>query len=229
MSAPRISVVTPVYQGERFLADAMESIRAQTRPADEVVVVDDGSTDGSADVAEAIAADWPVLRLIRRENAGSAAARNTGIAATTGDLITFLDADDMMLPERLATQEAHLGAHTDADVVMGREELLLEEGVVAPAWIRTEDDGSARPYLMSMMARREVLERIGPFDPTFRLSQDLEWMVRARAAGVRVDTLDVVLIRRRMHGGNVVYRTQEIREAMLRAIRTRLAAREEPA
>lgn len=227
MSEVSISVITPVWQGERFLREALESIRAQTRPADEAIVVDDGSTDESVAIADELAAEWPVLRVLRRENGGSAAARNTGISAATGDLITFLDADDLMVPTRLEQQAAYLAAQPEADVVIGREELLVEEGVSAPAWIRAGDDGRPRPYLMSMMARRAVLERIGAFDPSFRLSQDLEWMVRARAAGVRVDTLDEVLIRRRMHGGNVVYRTEEIRRAMLQTIRTRLAAREE--
>lgn len=226
MSGARISVITPVYQGERFLRAAIESIRAQTRHADEVIVVDDGSTDSSAEIAGRLAAEWPALRVISQENAGSAAARNRGIDASTGDLITFLDADDVMVPARLELQEAHLAANPAAEAVMGREDLVVEDGVEAPAWVRADDDGRPRPYMMSMMVRREVLDRIGPFDPSFRLSQDLEWMVRARALGVRVDTLDEVLIHRRMHGGNVVYRTQEIRQAMLRTIRTRLASRE---
>ena len=226
MSNGRISVITPVYQGERFLTAALESIRAQTRHADEVIVVDDGSTDSSGEISEALAAEWPALRVLSQENAGSAAARNRGIEVSTGDLVTFLDADDVMVPTRLALQEAHLAANPATDVVMGREDLIIEDGVEAPAWVRADDDGRPRPYMMSMMVRRVVLDRIGPFDPSFRLSQDLEWMVRARARGVTVDTLDEVLIQRRMHGGNVVYRTQEIRQAMLRTIRTRLASRE---
>ena len=74
MRGAEISVVTPVFQGERFLAAALESIRAQTRPADEVIVVDDGSTDASAAIAEEVAAGWPALRVLHQANAGSAAA-----------------------------------------------------------------------------------------------------------------------------------------------------------
>ena len=80
---------------------------------------------------------------------------------------------------------------------------------------------------MSVMARRGALERVGVFDPGFGVSQDLDWMVRARAVGVRVDTLDTVLIRRRMHGDNLVYRTDVIKTEMLKTLRARLARRED--
>lgn len=220
-----ITVITPVYQGERFLAETLASIRAQTVPATEVIVVDDGSTDASGAIADDLAAQWPALRVIHRPNGGLPTALNTGIAAATGDLITFIDADDLMVPTRLEQQSRHLAENPGAQVVMGREDLMVEEGVVAPAWIRPEDDGTPRPYMMSMMARRAALDRVGLFDPGFGVSQDLDWMVRARAAGVRVDTLDTVLIRRRMHGENMVYGTDAIKAEMLKTLRARLASR----
>ena len=227
MSSASITVITPVYQGERFLAAALESIRAQSLPASEVIVIDDGSTDASGEIAEAMAADWPALRVVRRANGGLFTALNAGIAAAGGALVTFLDADDLMVPTRLEQQAHHLSAHPECDVVMGREEVMVEEGAAAPAWIRGEDDGTPRPYMMSLMVRRAVLERIGGFDPAFDVSQDLDWMVRARAAGARIDTLDSVLIHRRMHGDNMVYATDAIRRGMLQAMRARLAARED--
>jgi glycosyltransferase involved in cell wall biosynthesis len=222
MSVPRISVVVPVYQGERFLAAALESIRDQSRPADEVVVVDDGSTDAGAAIAEEVAGDWPALRVLRRPHAGLSSALNAGIAATSGDLVTFLDCDDLMVPTRLARQAAHLAAHPGTDLVIGREEVMVEDGAVAPAWIRAERDGTPRPAMMSLMARRAALERVGGFDTALRVSQDLDWMVRARVAGLRMDTLDAVLMRRRMHGDNMVYATADIRQGMLQVLRNRI-------
>src|SRR4051812_50064999 len=94
----------PVFNGEPFIAEAIESVLAQSRPASELIVVDDGSTDGSA----AVAARFPEVKLIRTENRGPAAARNTGVAESIGEVITFLDADDVMKPERLERQAAAL-------------------------------------------------------------------------------------------------------------------------
>jgi glycosyltransferase involved in cell wall biosynthesis len=222
MSEPGIAVVVPVYEGERFLAAALESVRAQSRPADEVVVVDDGSTDGGAAVAVRLARDWPALRVVRRAHAGLSATLNAGIAATRGELVTFLDCDDLMVPTRLEQQAAHLAAHPGTDVVIGREEVMVEEGAVAPAWIRAERDGTPRPAMMSLMVRRPALERVGGFDTALRVSQDLDWMVRARVAGLRMDTLDAVLMRRRMHGDNMVYATDDIRQGMLQVLRNRI-------
>jgi glycosyltransferase involved in cell wall biosynthesis len=228
VSGARISVVVPVFQGERFLAAALDSIHRQSLPADEVVVVDDGSTDRSAAIAIEMAERWPALRVLRRENGGPSVATNHGIGATTGEFLTFLDADDLMVETRLEQQARHLGDHPGTDLVIGREEVLVEEGAVAPAWIRAADDGTPRPYMMSMMVRRAAFDRVGGFDPSLRASQDLDWMVRARAAGLRMDILDAVLIRRRMHGDNLVYGTAAIRQGMLRALRGRLDRRDEP-
>lgn len=224
--AIRISVVVPVYQGERFLDAALVSIRDQTRPADQVVVIDDGSTDGSATIALRMAEDWPALHVLRRANGGLSTALNDGISAASGDLVTFLDADDVMVPTRLEQQARHLRDNPDVDLVYGREEVLVEDGVSAPAWIRPGDDGKPRPYMMSLMVHRAAFERVGEFDPSLAMSQDLDWMVRARATGLRMDVLDTVLIRRRMHGENMVYDTTAVRHGMLRTLRSRLRSRE---
>jgi len=97
----RISVVIPVFNGERFLGEAIRSALSQTLPPHEVLVIDDGSTDGSAGLAESFG---PPVRVIRQENRGEAAARNHGIEAAEGDWIAFLDSDDVWKPEKLALQ-----------------------------------------------------------------------------------------------------------------------------
>lgn len=119
MSSHRVSVVIPAYQASRTLGRALESVRAQTRPADEVVVVDDGSRDG--DELAAVAASFgPSVRLIRQDNAGAAAARNAGIDAASGDLIAFLDADDYWEPDKLRLQLDVLAVHPEVGLVAGR-------------------------------------------------------------------------------------------------------------
>src|SRR5690349_2600271 len=103
MSAPLVSVVIPVFDGEAYLAAAIESALAKTYARVEVIVVDDGSTDGSASVA----ARYDV-RLVRQSNRGVSAACNAGVEAARGELIAFLDADDLWPPERLEIQARHL-------------------------------------------------------------------------------------------------------------------------
>jgi len=102
---PRISVIIPVFNGERFLGEAIKSALSQTLPPYEILVIDDGSTDGSAQLAESFG---PPVRVIRQENRGEAAARNRGIDAAQGDWIAFLDCDDVWKPEKLALQAALL-------------------------------------------------------------------------------------------------------------------------
>ncbi|MGQ9503351.1 MAG: glycosyltransferase family 2 protein [Thermogutta sp.] len=108
--SPRISVVIPVFNGERFLAEAIRSALAQTLPPYEILVVDDGSTDESAELAESFG---PPVRVLREENRGEAAARNCGIEAARGDWIAFLDCDDVWKPEKLALQAAFFANGTD--------------------------------------------------------------------------------------------------------------------
>src|SRR6185503_2024667 len=105
-----VSAVIPAYQAAAFLADAVESVLAQTEPVGEIVVVDDGSTDGTAAVA---ASFGDRVRYVRQENQGVAAARNRGVAEARGRLVAFLDADDTWEPEKTARQLAHLRAHPD--------------------------------------------------------------------------------------------------------------------
>ncbi len=109
-----IAVVMPCYQQAAFLPDAIESVLAQTEPAAEVIVVDDGSTDDTADVA----ARYPV-RYVGRPNGGVSAARNTGIAASSADFLVFVDADDRLAPEALARNRDSLERHPDAAVAAG--------------------------------------------------------------------------------------------------------------
>jgi glycosyltransferase involved in cell wall biosynthesis len=219
---PLVSVVIPAYQAEAFLGEALASVRAQTyRPLD-IVVVDDGSTDGTGEVISR----FPEARGVRLAiNSGLSAARNAGIAAARGELVGFLDADDLMLPERVAVQVQHLLDNPECGCVLGRQEVFVEPGVSAPPGVRVPDDPTTDGLVvaMSAMVRAAVLRDVGVFDPSLRLGEDMDWLFRLQAAGIRIDSLDQVLIRRRFHGGNLSYRSDEIRTALLRAVRSRLA------
>lgn len=165
MSYPTISVIIPVYNGERFLAAAIRSVLEQTLPPDEIIVVDDGSTDGSAAIVAELASLSPLpIRYVYQENQGSAAARNCALTVATGAMIAFMDADDLWLPDKTRQQMTVLAAHPTAGVAWGDAITFGGESV--------EEAGAggmimpAHPMflLQSMLLRRTVLEQVGAFD-----------------------------------------------------------------
>ncbi len=197
-----ISVVLPVFNGERFLAEALESVRQQSLPAAEVIAVDDGSTDGSA----ALLATFPEVRVVSQANAGCAVARNRGAAATAHDVIAFLDQDDVWLPDRLARSAAHLAADPGLGFVVCATQNFLTPGLaVPPTWldVRTLDIPQHGFGTCALMVRRATLAAVGPFDPTHVPVDDSDWLVRALDAGTRFLHLNEVLVRRRIHERNL--------------------------
>jgi glycosyltransferase involved in cell wall biosynthesis len=228
VTAALVSVVVPFHDAARYLGDAVASVLAQTYRPWELLLVDDASADDGAAVAAELARTHPDVRLLRlRENRGPAAARNHGLAAARGELITFLDADDAMLPDRLATQVGHLAAHPDTDLVLGAEELTVEPDAPAATGPRQAARGPGpRYHVMSMMARRDAFRRVGGFDASYRVAEDLDWLFRAGAAGLVVGTIDRVLTRHRWHRANLSYRIPEIEAGILRSLRQRLRERQ---
>jgi len=181
----KISVVLPVYNGERFLTEALLSLRRQSLPAAEVIAIDDGSTDGSA----AVLAAFPEVRIVRQPNAGCAVARNRGVALATHETIAFLDQDDVLNPERLERSAGFLTPGLDA----------------APDWLdpRMLDVPQHGFATCALMVRRATFDVVGPFDPTKVPIDDSEWLVRALDVGTRYVHLNDVLVRRRIHERNL--------------------------
>src|SRR3989441_7830895 len=180
MTMPVVSVVIPVYNGERYLADAIQSVLDQTYQNLEVIVVDDGSRDGSAAVAKRFG---EAIRYVHRANGGVCKARNTGIAVARGTYLAFLDQDDLWLPDKLAAQVAYLDSHPEVGAVycqcqvmevMGNAELrsdhmrnLRQRFYYYSEPVKDNVVGIMRgPYLLmtSAMFRGEVLRKIGGFD-----------------------------------------------------------------
>src|SRR3989442_14959767 len=171
---PSVSVVIPVYNGERYLVDAIQSVLDQTYQNFEVIVVDDGSTDGSAAVAKRFG---EAIRFVHQANGGVCKARNTGIAAARGGYLAFLDQDDLWLPDKLAVQVAYLDSHPEVGAVycqcqvMGDAELRSNLGeYMYSEPVKDNVVGIMRgPYLLmtSTMFRSEVLRSIGGVDEDF--------------------------------------------------------------
>lgn len=203
--SPLVSVIVPVRDGERFLEPALASIVAQRyRPLD-VVVVDDGSVDSSRAIAESFAARAPEVRVLDQPNAGPAAARNRGLGIARGDLVTFLDADDEMMPDRLDFQVAYLLDNPDVDAVIGREAIAVEPGVEPPQWVRGLDPGRPSYQPLSLMVWRRWFEQVGSFDESYTIGEDTEWLSRLVTRGGCLDRVEQVTVRRRIHGNNLTY------------------------
>jgi glycosyltransferase involved in cell wall biosynthesis len=183
---PSVSVIVPVYKGERFLAEALESVAAQTYAPLETIVVDDGSPDRSAEIAAGRAG----VQVVRQANQGVAAARNAGLAVARGELVAFLDQDDQWLPQKLALQVDHLRTHADVAVVLTHME--HGPGPTAPPRppVVSAAPGSSEPqpgYTPSVWlgAPRGVRARSGSSTPPTEIACDSDWLARAKDAGLR--------------------------------------------
>jgi glycosyltransferase involved in cell wall biosynthesis len=207
---PTVSVVIPAYNHARFLPEAVASVLAQTRPALDVTVVDDGSTD---DTARVLAAYEGVVRVVRQANRGVSAARNAGAAVAQGDLLAFLDADDVWLPDKLAAQAASFAARPGLGLVHCAVEEIDADGRA----LRVHADGMEgsvaeemllfrRPVILGggsgAVVTRAEFDAVGGFDEALATSADwdLHHRVARRAA---VGFVPRVLLRYRVHASNM--------------------------
>lgn len=221
MSAPLVSVVMPAFDEEAFIAEAVDSVLAQAYRPFEVIVVDDGSSDRTPEIASA-----RDVRLVRQAHRGEAAARNAGLAVARGDYWTVFDADDVMPGARIERQVAYLEDHPELGIAFGLAEAFVTPGAARPshynpAW----DAGPFAGCAGTVMARREILELVGWFDEARALACDLDWVARARDAGVGVGALDHVVLRYRIHSGNVSADSRAVGHAMLDVLRQSLLRR----
>ncbi|MGI8498621.1 MAG: glycosyltransferase family A protein, partial [Gemmatimonadaceae bacterium] len=195
-----VSCIIPMFNAERFVREAVASVLAQSHRPHEIIIVDDGSTDGTMAAVAEMGND---LRCVSQPNQGPPAARNRGLAEATGDLIAFLDADDRWHPEKLARQAKLFGARPDVDCCLTHAQLFWSDDmgdeeehyrrqgrIDGPGWA-----GS------TMVIRRRAFDVVGGFDPELRHSATVEWFARAREQGMVVETLPELLTYRRMHRG----------------------------
>lgn len=194
-----ISAIIPVYNGERHLSEAIESVLGQTLAPSEIVVVDDGSDDATPAVARRYGSR---VRFRRQRNQGAAAARNTGVGMAAGTFVAFLDADDLWMPEKLARQLRTFEAQPELDMVfcLIQEFVSVESQLTDSARQPEARQGAMLPS--GLMIRRTSFERVGPFSTEFEVGEFIDWYARAMDAGLRMATVPEELVRRRIHGAN---------------------------
>lgn len=226
-----IGVIIPTYNHARFLGHAISSVRTQTRPADEIIVVDDGSTDDPA----AVVYDYPGVRLIQQEHLGTSAARNRGLRSCMASHVVFLDADDRLLPHALETGLKWAAKHPDCAFIYGAHRDVTEGGEVLKDYHYCPISGDphldfARGNLVRMQAsavfRRDRLMAVGGYDETLELSEDYDLYLRL-ARDYNIASHQSIVAEYRWHGRN----TSDDPMKMLRATLTvldRHEARIEP-
>jgi alpha-1,6-rhamnosyltransferase len=212
---PLVSVVMAAYNSAEFIGPALDSLFAQDWPDFETIVVDDGSTDETAEIAES----YDGVRCLRQENAGAAAARNAGIAAARGELVANFDSDDLLPPTRLRVQASYLLENPDAGCVFGRQEWLN-----APDWLARDavyGDVDGIP-LSSAMFRRRVLLDLGGYDSRFATGEDTDLLIRMREAGIAYHVLPEIVLYRRFHESSLTGGRTVPHAPLLQSLRAKL-------
>jgi glycosyltransferase involved in cell wall biosynthesis len=221
-----VSVVIPVHNGARYLAEAIASVHAQTTPPCELVVVDDGSTDGSGELAVSLGAVC-----VRQDQAGIGAARNAGVRRARGDAIAFLDADDLWSSDKLERQVTRLGEETAVDGAFGWAQQFVSPDLPAEerAQLRCPTEPQPGIHAGALLVRRSAFERTGGFDEAISVGDFLDWYARATDLGLTFATLEGVVLRRRLHGTNTMRKLQHERAGYVRVLKAALDRRRQVA
>jgi glycosyltransferase involved in cell wall biosynthesis len=221
---PLVSVIIGAYNAARYLGEAIDSVLAQTHRNLELIVVDDGSTDGTGEVARSYGAP---VRCIPQENGGMAAARNRAIPEARGSYLSFLDADDRFPPDKLRSQLAVFEAQPELDVVYGHvTEFLspdLDESARALLRAPTHDVPWPTPNLM--LVRRESFLRVGLFSTDLKVGIGVDWHARANELGLRSAVPPIVVLERRLHAENNGIRQRESKPQYLHVLKAALDRR----
>ena len=196
-----ISVIIPVFNGQSYVTDALTSVAAQSAPDLEIIVVDDGSTDLTAEAVRAFG-DRRV-RYVRQRQAGAAAARNHGVDLAQGELLAFLDADDVWMRGKLDRQIASL-ERADGDMIFANiEEFISPDCLQAlEGYVKPHPAPLVGISVTTLLILREDFNRVGPFDARCRAGEFLDWYGRAVDLGLKPAIVPEVLARRRIHQTN---------------------------
>lgn len=198
----QVSVIIPVRNGSNFIAEALDSIYRQTCPPSEVIVVDDGSTDGTAEFVRERFPSATVTGWSERRGIGPS--RNRGVELATGNVLAFLDHDDIWLPDYLKAQLESLDANPLADMQFAGVEFFFTENIgdEVRQRILTQDQVVKGSYPSAMVIRREAFEFVGAFTDMSGGGEYFEWTIRAGRLGLRSNRVERALVRRRIHGAN---------------------------
>jgi glycosyltransferase involved in cell wall biosynthesis len=224
VTTPLVSVVINVYNGVPYLSEAIDSVLAQTYRNRELIVVDDGSEDGTG---ELVAGYGDAVRYVRQPRGGIGSARNRGLEHAGGEYFAFLDADDRFVPDKLERQLAAFEADPELDMVFGHMSEFLSPDLDPGLAARIRPPVQDAPWRMTnlMVVKRDSFQRVGPFSTALKVGVGVDWYARASEAGLKEHIVPAVVLERRLHAANNGILQQAARPQYLRVLKAHLDRR----
>jgi len=208
-----------MFNSRRFIQDAIRSVRLQSYSPIEIIVIDDGSTDGSVNLIRSIEG----IRYSYQNHSGVASARNMGISKASGSFIAFLDADDLWDKEKIDMQIRLFNKDHELDCLFCRLENFFDPNSQLPSWLDpahfSAEKFKSMKSLSTMIVRTEVYERVGLFDTKYRSGEDIEWFTRLKDTGIRTFFMPEVLVSRRLHDSNLSYQKNFKQKDLLKVLK----------
>ncbi|OGW41380.1 MAG: hypothetical protein A2Y97_09440 [Nitrospirae bacterium RBG_13_39_12] len=220
---PLVSVIMPVYNGERYVAEAIDSVLAQAYDQIEVIVVDDGSTDNSAGIVK----NYAPLRYCFQPHGGIGMALNHGIMEARGSFFAFLDADDLWTNDKLISQMTVFKNNPKLDIVFGHVVHFfsheMDENVRRK--LKCSDQSMPGYCKGTMIIKREAFLSIGHFSTSWKLGDFFDWYLRAMEKGLTSFMMPEVILKRRIHNSNTVIRERNYQIHYIRILKAALDRR----
>jgi glycosyltransferase involved in cell wall biosynthesis len=216
---PPYSVIIPAYNAVTYLAEAVANIRSQPHSPAEIIIVDDGSSDGTASLAQSLGPD---IRYFHQTNQGPAAARNLGISHARHDILAFIDADDLWPDHKIERQLGHLAAHPELEMVLGLHQTFrhVADPLDPAAPARPRFDPPVFIYLVGCgIYRRSVFTHVGLFDVTLRYGEDTDWFSRSWEKNTPMHILFEPMLHYRRHPGGMTHGRNAIANGFMRVIK----------
>jgi len=224
MNDPLISVILPVFNGAHFLGEAIQSVLDQKYDPLEIIVVDDGSTDNTQQVALNFGEK---IIYARKENGGVSSARNLGLKLAKGEFISFIDSDDLWLNNKLLLQHLPFSKNPEFEITQGLTRRFLSPGIKPPInFIKDVDEQPTLTlHLGAGLFKKSVFDKIGLFDETMKFSEDIDWFLRAIESGIKISVLEETVYLYRIHESNMTLDVKNTNMYLLKAFKKSLDRR----
>ncbi|MFC1550422.1 glycosyltransferase family A protein [Candidatus Neomarinimicrobiota bacterium] len=223
-TTPSISVIIPVYNAELYLSTALESVINQSLQPFEIIVVNDGSQDSSAVIAQKYG---KYIHYLSQSNSGAAAARNRGTEVATGDYLAFLDADDFWIKTKLEKQIEVFKSDQSLSMIFGHVHQFISPEVPNPSRIKLDAQDEVLPGYVpgTLLIKRKAFFKVGLFDTKWKVGEFIDWFLKANEIGLRSQILPAIILERRIHSTNLGLLAQNARKDYVRIIKASLDRR----